>query len=317
VPEWTNGTASKAVRGLNRPSRVRITPPPLNDPPFDVVFWDESFGIEWKSIVEQAWRPAEGGVLFVDTAFRWASPSLTSGSAENDSATMQNVYGPLIQACARETSVVVSAHTVLAVEHAGCCDWDDPPLPGSPHAPFWEARWHVTIEERLARENMDAFEQEQEWRRSDGRWRRRRGELEEAQVHRTERSRGGWLVHEAPLGRYGEYAAVRDGGRTIRFAYNLDDLAQIVGLDEVVGSKERDFRSDADARARAARARPDIAELLTNRLTPEAVTLAKQPKFVLAVPTVPRRSAPNHLAAVLRFTRHARRTPTTPTATIA
>src|SRR5439155_4532883 len=28
VPEWTNGTASKAVRGLNRPSRVRITPPP-------------------------------------------------------------------------------------------------------------------------------------------------------------------------------------------------------------------------------------------------------------------------------------------------
>jgi hypothetical protein len=28
VPERTNGTASKAVRGLNRPSRVRITPPP-------------------------------------------------------------------------------------------------------------------------------------------------------------------------------------------------------------------------------------------------------------------------------------------------
>ena len=28
VPEWTNGTASKAVRGLIRPSRVRITPPP-------------------------------------------------------------------------------------------------------------------------------------------------------------------------------------------------------------------------------------------------------------------------------------------------
>ena len=28
VPERTNGTASKAVRGLNRPSRVQITPPP-------------------------------------------------------------------------------------------------------------------------------------------------------------------------------------------------------------------------------------------------------------------------------------------------
>jgi hypothetical protein len=88
--------------------------------PFDVVFWDESFGIKWPDIVEQAWRQADGGIVFVDTAFRWASPSLTGGSAENDSATMQRVYGPLIQACARETSVVVSAHTVKGFDR-----WDD------------------------------------------------------------------------------------------------------------------------------------------------------------------------------------------------
>ncbi len=81
------------------------------DLPFDVVFWDEAFGIEWKDIVEQAWKQAKGGVLFVDTAFRWASPALAGGNAENDSATMQNVYSPLIQACAGNTTVIVSAHT--------------------------------------------------------------------------------------------------------------------------------------------------------------------------------------------------------------
>jgi hypothetical protein len=42
VPEWTNGTASKAVRGLIRLSRVRITPPPppgraLTGPPIDTL----------------------------------------------------------------------------------------------------------------------------------------------------------------------------------------------------------------------------------------------------------------------------------------
>jgi hypothetical protein len=82
-----------------------------DDLPFDVVFWDESFGIPWENIVEQAFHQADGGVLIADTAFRWSSPSLTGGSAENDSATMQKVYGPLVQACRRNTTVVAVAHT--------------------------------------------------------------------------------------------------------------------------------------------------------------------------------------------------------------
>jgi hypothetical protein len=34
-----------------------------------------------------------------------------------------------------------------------CCDYDDPPLPNSPHAPIWEARWSMTIEERWAEDD--------------------------------------------------------------------------------------------------------------------------------------------------------------------
>jgi AAA domain len=84
---------------------------PKDDLPFDVVFWDEAYGVEWEAVVEQAFHQADGGVIIVDTAFRWSSPSLSGGSAENDSATMQKVYGPLIQACRRNTTVIVSAHT--------------------------------------------------------------------------------------------------------------------------------------------------------------------------------------------------------------
>jgi hypothetical protein len=32
----------------------------------------------------------------------------------------------------------------------GCCDFDDPPLPGTPHAPLWEVRWCMTVEQRIA-----------------------------------------------------------------------------------------------------------------------------------------------------------------------
>jgi len=94
---------------------------PDKDIPFDVLFWDEvsrdpeflkqDWTTRWGQVIEQAWRQAEGGVLFVDTAFRWASPSLAGGSAENDSATMQEVYGPLTRACRGDTTVISVAHT--------------------------------------------------------------------------------------------------------------------------------------------------------------------------------------------------------------
>jgi hypothetical protein len=38
-----------------------------------------------------------------------------------------------------------------------CCDYDDPPLPNSPHAPIWEARWGMTIEERWAEDDPDPY----------------------------------------------------------------------------------------------------------------------------------------------------------------
>jgi hypothetical protein len=40
-----------------------------------------------------------------------------------------------------------------------CCTFDDPPLPGSEHAPAWERRWGMSIQERLAGDDPDLDEQ--------------------------------------------------------------------------------------------------------------------------------------------------------------
>jgi hypothetical protein len=43
---------------------------------------------------------------------------------------------------------------------SGCCDFHDPPLPGSPHSAFWEAQWGMTVEDRwlLAKPDDDLDE---------------------------------------------------------------------------------------------------------------------------------------------------------------
>jgi hypothetical protein len=40
------------------------------------------------------------------------------------------------------------------------CDWNDPPLSGSAHAPQWEARWGMTVEERLTMDLPDPIDDE-------------------------------------------------------------------------------------------------------------------------------------------------------------